>query len=105
MGFLSNAMDAVAPGLSSFGKDGAWFLNGGNLDSYLNGSWGASLNLKNSRKLMEDQFGYNMAMQNDSQEWSAAQAELSRKFDERMSNTAYQRVVKDLRKANINPML
>lgn len=105
MGFLSNAMDAVAPGLSSFAKDGAWFLNGGNMDSYLNGSWGASLNLKNSRKLMEDQFGYNLALQQDSQNWSAAQAELSRKFDERMSNSAYQRVVKDLRKANINPML
>lgn len=41
----------------------------------------------------------------DQQRWSAEQSQIARDWQERMSNTAHQREVKDLLAAGLNPML
>lgn len=54
-------------------------------------------------QLQSQQFNAEQAGIN--REWSAGQAQIGREFQERMSNTAYQRASRDMQAAGLNPMM
>lgn len=103
---VSNAWDKLglsAPARPSSASDISKLDVAGNYMNYYNDA------LKNG---MEQEYAYALAglqtdydISNYNNEWSAKQAEISRNWEERLSNTAYQRAVKDLKAAGLNPIL
>ena len=80
----------------------------GALDSFrgvITGATGSRRQYKYQTKLNAQQYAYNKALQDDSQDFNASEAQKARDYETEMSNSAYQRQKADLISAGYNPLL
>lgn len=91
-------------GQSSGGSSGQSISN--NSSYTVGGTWGTGATASaQSYSMMQEANKFNSSEAEKNRLFNAEQAEINRKWQENMSNTAYQRAVKDMQKAGINPIL
>lgn len=98
-----NKLGLSAPAGPSSASDIAKLDVAGNYMNYYNDATKNGMEQEYAYALAGLQTDYDISVYNN--EWSAKQAEISRNWEERLSNTAYQRAVKDLKAAGLNPIL
>lgn len=100
---LWDKLGLSAPAGPSSASDVAKLDVAGNYMNYYNDATKNGIEQEYAYALAGLQTDYDISVYNN--EWSAKQAEISRNWEERLSNTAYQRAVKDLKAAGLNPIL
>ena len=100
---LWDKMGLNVPSGPSSASDIAKLDVAGNYMNYYNDATKNGMEQEYAYALAGLQTDYDISVYNN--EWSAKQAEISRNWEERLSNTAYQRAVKDLKAAGLNPIL
>lgn len=108
MALNSIASAAAGAGLSALGAVGNIIKNNNAMNP--NNAYTTIKNLTNANNQFnlasaKDAMAFGQMSADQAMEFSAQQAQLNRNFQERMSNTSYQRAVKDLQAAGLNPVL